>query len=215
MSDEIEEIRRRWEAATPGPWCDEADDSLDPLGERRRVIEWRRRVAPRRTTARVPYLATVYSREDATAIAAAPSDVGTLLAEIDRLAGERAIAEGNLDSMTPVMNRVAAERDAAIARAESAERERDEARSRPPAFNTCEDCERFERRMVALKSRIADLMSDRREARAELAALRKVRDAAERVVSEIFYGDWDAMKTVGEQLRAALAAARGEVGGHE
>lgn len=62
MGDAIDEIKARWVAATPGPW-----HHTPRSGHPARLVV----LAP--------------SAADIAAIAAAPSDVATLLAEIDRL----------------------------------------------------------------------------------------------------------------------------------
>ena len=70
MNTWIDEIERRWEAATPGPW--KVDTYFDDY------IDWHWRMEgpdPR-------------SDADVAAIAAAPADVARLLAEVRRLRAE-------------------------------------------------------------------------------------------------------------------------------
>ena len=90
MSDRIEEIRKRWGAATPGPW-----DVITSSG--RGEEKWRTIRAKGRPVVRVDEF-TRYTRGEpetfcgvwiadanAGAIGAAPSDIAFLLAEVERL----------------------------------------------------------------------------------------------------------------------------------
>ena len=93
MSDRIEEIRKRWSAATPGPW-DVTTSS------RRREEKWRTIRAQGRAVVRVDeftrhnggepetYCGVWIDDANAQAIGAAPSDIAFLLAEVERLTAE-------------------------------------------------------------------------------------------------------------------------------
>jgi hypothetical protein len=96
-----------------------------------------------------------------------------------------------------------AEIDALRARAERAEKERDEARKEAEGL-------RYDNALVRGAAKLE--CDDRKRAEAEAAALRKVREAAERVSAT--WGGGESLERVNaiKHLRSALTAARGEVG---
>lgn len=75
-NDRAEEIRRRWEAATPGPWY---ADVIRDAGTETWVIP-----GALRWNGYTSGLCCDEDRGTAEAIAAAPDDVAWLLAELDR-----------------------------------------------------------------------------------------------------------------------------------
>lgn len=94
MMAEIEAIRERWQQAPPGPW--RWDDQPDGV-----IRVWLRDDPDAPSAGYEPTIACLmfpgdmetYEGADlrlADAIAAAPSDIAALLAEVDRLRGERA-----------------------------------------------------------------------------------------------------------------------------
>ena len=90
MKPDLDAIRARCEAASGPSWTWEADDST--TSARRsvsRVISMDavrdRRESRIETSARLPYIATVYSGADTAFIAAARTDIPALLAYIDEL----------------------------------------------------------------------------------------------------------------------------------